>query len=105
MPKSTEQSRKCAAETPFPQGKSRDHAQKIAHPQVSPADAEEGEEPANRQIQTDECLRQTGETAVQGPQKVHTGPQQCAAEHAAQQPHGRQRRSQDRNPRLRRGSS
>ena len=59
MPKSTEQSRKCAAETPFPQGKSRDHAQKIAHPQVSPADAEEGEEPANRQIQTDERLRQT----------------------------------------------
>ena len=105
MPKSPEQSRKSAAETPFPQEKARDQAQIIAHPQVPPADAEEGEEPAKRQLQTEDELAKDGKPAVQGPQKIQTWPQQHAAEQAAQKPPEDQRRAHGRKPRFRRGSS
>ena len=105
MPKSPEERRNSPAEQPLPQEKSRHHSPKVAHPQVPTADAEEGEEPDQQQLQTDGGLAQPGESAVQGPQRIHPGSQHHAAQKAPQEPPPDQCRGHERNPRFRRGSS
>ncbi len=105
MPKSPEERRSGPAEQPLPEGCARQQTQIVAHPQVPPADAEEGEEPGCQELQADGGLAQPGEPSVQGPQKIHPGPQQHAAEDTAQEPLPDQPRGHPRNPRFRRGSS
>ena len=54
MPKTAEERRSRRAEEPLPQGKSRHHRQIPAQPQLCPADVEEGEQPAEEQLQANE---------------------------------------------------
>ncbi len=105
MPNSPEERRNGASKQPFPQAEPRQQTQIVAHPKVPTADAEEGEEPDCQELQADGGLGQPGEPSVQGPQKIHTGPQQRAPENTAQKPPPDQPRGHPRNPRFRRGSS
>ena len=104
MPKTTEERRHCPAEKAFPQGKARHHPQIIPQPQVSPADAEEGEKPADHQLQADPHPGQPGEPPSQGAQKIRRRAQQHPAENTTQEPGSHQLRLQRRSPRLCRGS-
>ena len=105
MPKTSEQRGKRSPEKPLPQEESRPNAQQIAHPEVPPADAEEGKEPPQEQEDTQDRLAQMGQPWAQGPQKIHGRPQDHAAEEAAQSPAEDQGRDQRRRPRFFRGSS
>ena len=105
MPKSPEQLEKRSPEKPLPQEESRPKAQQIAHPKVTPADAEEGKEPPQEQEDTHDHLAQTGEPWAQGPHEIHGRPQDHAAEEAAQCPAQDKARDHRRSPRFRRGSS
>ena len=104
MPKTAEEHRSRRAEKPLPQGKSRHHRQIPAQPQLRPADAEEGEQPAEHQLRADENPGQHGEPPAQRAQKIDGGTQQNPAQKAPQQPLPDHRRSQSRNPRFRPGS-
>ena len=105
MPKTAEERRCRIAENPLPQGKARHHCQMPAQPQLRPADAEEGEKPAEHQLHANECAGQNRELPAQGAQKIHGGTQQHAAQKAPQQPNPDHRRGQSRNPRFRPGSA
>ena len=105
MPKTAEERRCRRAEKPLPQGKSPHHRQIPAQPQLRPADAEEGEQPAEEQLHTNENPGQDGELPAQGAQKIHGGTQHNAAQEAPQQPPPDHRRGQRRNPRFRPGSA
>ena len=104
MPKTAEEHRSRRAEKPLPQGKARQHRQIPAQPQLRPADAEEGEQPAEEQLCADENPGQDGELPAQGAQKIHGGTQQHPAQKVPQQPLPDHRRGQSRNPRFRPGS-
>ena len=104
MPKTAEERRRRIAENLLPQGKARHHCQIPAQPQLRPADAEEGEQPAEEQLHANEYAGQDGEPPAQGAQKIHGGTQQHAAQKAPQQPLPDHRRGQSRNPRFRPGS-
>jgi hypothetical protein len=104
MPKTAEERRCRSAEKPLPQGKSRHHRQIPAQPQLRPADAEEGEQPAEEQLHANKNAGQNGELPAQGAQKIHGGTQQHPAQKAPQQPPPDHRRGQSRNPRFRPGS-
>lgn len=105
MPNSAEERRCGAPKQPLPQEKACQHSPIVAHPQIPPADAEEGEEPGRQELQADGSLAQPGEPGAQGPQRIHSGPQQHAAQKAPQEPPPDQCRGHVRNPRFRRGSS
>ena len=104
MPKTAEEHRCHGAEEPLPQGKTRHHRQIPAQPQLRPADAEEGEQPAEEQLQANAYAGQDGEPPAQGAQKIDGGTQHKAAQKAPQQPLPDHRRGQSRNPRFRPGS-
>ena len=104
MPKTAEEHRCHGAEEPLPQGKTRHHRQIPAQPQLPPADAEEGEKPAEEQLCADENPGQHGEPPAQRAQKIDGGTQQNPAQKAPQQPLPDHRRGQSRNPRFRPGS-
>ena len=104
MPKTAEERRCRSAEKPLPQGKPRHHRQIPAQPQLPPADAEEGEQPAEHQLQANEYAGQNREFPAQGAQKIHCGTQQHPTQKAPQQPLPDHRRGQSRNPRFRPGS-
>ena len=104
MPKTAEERRCRRAEKPLPQGKSPHHRQIPAQPQLPPADAEEGEQPAKKQLQANAYAGQNGEFFPQRAQKIDGGTQQHAAQKAPQQPLPDHRRGHSRNPRFRPGS-
>ena len=105
MPNSAEERRCGAPEQPLPQEKACQHGHIVAHPQVTPADAEEGEEPGRQELQADGGLAQPRKAGPQGPQGIHTWPQYHTAQKAPQEPPPDQCRGHVRNPRFRRGSS
>lgn len=105
MPKIAEERRNSAAEEPLPQYKSCQQSQIVADPQIPPADAEEGKEPAKKQLHADDSLAQTGQSGTKGPETIHRGSQCHAAQEAAQKPLPDQSGRHRRRPRFRRGSS
>lgn len=104
MPKIVEERRCGPAEESFPQPKSRQQPQIVAHSQIAPADAEEGKEPSQKQLSADKHLAQPGQPGAQGPEKIHSRSQGHSAQKAAQEPLPDQPRRHRRSPRLRRGS-
>lgn len=103
MPDFSKDCRDRGPEQPLPQGQARQRRQKKAEPQVRPAQAEAGPEPARGQLQADQQLAQKAPPGRFHP--IDPGPQQHPRQKTAQKAAGSNSRGQNRRLRLGRGSS
>lgn len=85
MPEFSEKSSHTAAKAPLPEQKARGRAQQIPQPQIAPAEAEAGPEPAEKELRPDEKLAEHRGPAVQGTEKIRRRSQQEACQKAAGQ--------------------
>lgn len=103
MPKSAENQDASGAEEPFPDTESGQNPQPVARPQVAPAQAKAGLEPAGSEQTANGQLRKPGEAAVQRAQGIGAGAQQETGQDASQNPVENQVRVHRSRPRFRPG--
>ena len=104
MPENPEPGGHSCPKAPFPEAEACHRGEIISDPQISPAQAEGGPDPCRQQQKAQQQLRQPGDAAVEGPQKIHSGTQHYPGEKAPQEPGQEDRRGHDRQRRLGRGS-
>lgn len=83
MPHLPEECGAGCAEQPLPQGKAREHGDKISDPQLPTADAEAAKEPGPEESKSDHKLGQEAQAFLQRPQQVCPGANQQAGEKPA----------------------
>lgn len=105
MPNFPEERRNGGAEEPLPEGEARQRAQIIPDPQIRPAEAEGGKQPAQQQLQADEELAEEAVPLFQGLDGIGPGAQEDPGKKAAHQPPEDEGGGQNSRLRFGRGSS
>ena len=105
MPKFLRKGGSRTAEDPLPEQKACNQNKIVSDPQVTPADAEGGVNPAQHKLRGNQSLRQAGKATVQRPEDIRAGAEEHACKEAAQRPGENQLRCHRHSPRFCFGSS